>query len=121
MKEVRAMSTNAMIVLKLNGNNIKIFRHWDGNPEHVMPDLQKALALSWPLPRMEPDEFAAAIVATFKTGEGNIRIIPDANFSVEYTYTIHADENAGKWAVEIFNDNLGQVIFNGHIGDDFTE
>ena len=70
------MSTRCTLTIRDADNAFSIYRHSDGYPdtEHgVLEGLRAAFPLAWPLPRFEADEFAAAIVAAWKTGPGNIR------------------------------------------------
>ena len=73
------MSTRANIVIKgqdFNGkdNFITLYQHCDGYPSHIIPQLKKALSLSWKLPRFDYKDYAAAVVATFKEGPGGMYV-----------------------------------------------
>ena len=51
----------------LNGPNdwpgvVTVYRHHDGYPTGAAKAIEAALPHAWPLPRFEPDEFAAAFV-----------------------------------------------------------
>lgn len=91
------MGTRAIITFIDNDNdnpNFNVYQHWDGDPTGVLPLLGRACAKAWALNRFEADEFAAAFVATAKTGEGNIRLLPAGRWEdvapadVEYCYTV---------------------------------
>lgn len=65
------MSTRSTLTVreKKDGTDTySIYRHHDGYPDAVLPDLREALSYAWPLPRYEPMDFAAAIVAAWKRG-----------------------------------------------------
>jgi hypothetical protein len=59
-----------------NRKGLHVFRHWDGYPEAVIPDLVEAFVKdkTWDLPRYEADEAAAGFIATHKNRGGNYRI-----------------------------------------------
>ena len=62
------MSTRACYrFFPLNGPNdwsgvVTVYRHHDGYPSGAAKAIEAALPHAWPLPRFEPDEFAAAFV-----------------------------------------------------------
>ena len=104
------MSTRSNIIVQDEYNRIQVYRHYDGYPEGVMPELIKALEFAWPLPRFEADDFAAAIVRAWKDeGGGHIRI--DGNpkafemvhGDTEYVYVIKFDKKRGEPYVEIYD------------------
>ena len=80
------MATRSTISVHGTDTAIHIYRHWDGYPSAVIPDLYSALSFAWPLPRFEADEFAAAIVCSMKTKPGNIRICSEPNSSFDRSY-----------------------------------
>ncbi len=99
------MSTRCVItVIEGEGateERYSIYRHSDGYPESkhgVLADLELALPMAWPLPRFEACDFAAAIVATMKTGGGGIYLTTSAaaHGDIEYHYEIrqHPTEHA---------------------------
>ena len=107
------MSTRCTITVRESKNSptgYSIYRHSDGYPdtEHgVIATLSQALTYAWPLPRFEPDDFAAAIVAAWKqpahrpvpsmpdyiSQGGNIRFTEgrDAHGDTEFHYEIYPD------------------------------
>lgn len=93
------MGTRATITIKDDASRFHLFRHWDGYPENdagVIAGLQKVIdgPKVWPLPRFEADEFAAGIIATLKSGEGDYRIIKNPNkLYANYRYTIVQKDN----------------------------
>ena len=103
------MGTRCLIQVHDDHNKISIYRHWDGYPDAVLPDLQKALALAWPLPRFEANEFAAAIVAAFKSGPGNIRIQSDHDigWDIEWIYKISKNKLGDNPVVRVINNDTG--------------
>ena len=69
------MSTRSNIIVEDKHNRIQLYRHWDGYPSGVLPELEIALLYAWQLPRFEAQDFAAAIVRGWKQeGGGNIYI-----------------------------------------------
>lgn len=71
------MSTRCNVVVKDEYQSIQLYKHYDGYPENMLPLIQKSTALAWDLPRFEADDFAAAFVATAKTGSGDVYIDGD--------------------------------------------
>lgn len=110
------MSTQCTVTVRAKKgvkSGFTIFRHWDGYPdsEHgVIASLGHVLPFAWPLPRFEPDEFAAAIVATWKTQPGGVRLAHsrDDVGSTDYHYEVYPAEPAAGCnavtglAVEVF-------------------
>ena len=128
------MSNSCNIIVRDSTYSIQLYLHGIGHPEEgVLKILKVALAFAWELPRMEPQDFAAAIVAAAKRRAqlanlrgGIIRI--DGALCVEgswklpepfadYCYIIEPDMKAQKWAVQCF-DGDKKMIFSGHVGDD---
>jgi len=128
-----AMSTRANIVVEDQYNSIQLYRHDDGYPkgEHgVIAGLTAALEFTWPLPRMEASDMAAAIVRANKEHGGCISIdgtgdgIKTLHGDIEYLYHITSDEVACKWAVEVFttvwdHTEEPKLIWKGYIGDNY--
>ena len=111
-KEVKIenMATRSNIIVQDEYSRIQVYRHWDGYPKAVIPELKEALEFAWPLPRFEADDFAAAIVRAWKNeGGGHIRI--DGNpkafemvhGDTEYVYVIKFDKQKGEPFVEIYD------------------
>src|SRR5262249_60391012 len=102
------MATRSNIIVQDEFSRIQVYRHWDGYPKAVIPELIKALEFAWPLPRFEADDFAAAIVRAWKDGGGHIRI--DGNpkgfelvhGDTEYVYVIKFDKRKEEPFVEIY-------------------
>ena len=85
------MSTRAIYTFTGFGEAYHIYKHYDGYPSGAAIWLGNALGNSWPTPRYEPDEFAAAFVAANKTGPGDVRIASSrmSSADVEYGYTVY--------------------------------
>jgi hypothetical protein len=103
------MATRANLIVKDKYNTIQIYRHYDGYPKAVIPELSEALKFAWKLPRFEADDFAAAIVRAWKNeGGGHIRI--DGNpkafemthGDIEWLYIIKQTKD-GKIIIEIYD------------------
>lgn len=69
------MGTRAVITFKDESGSFSVYQHWDGDPDTVLANIGKLSGVAWELPRFEADEAAAAYVACFKTGPGNIRLL----------------------------------------------
>ena len=103
------MATRSNIIIQDDYNRIQLYRHWDGYPAGVIPDLASALQYAWELPRFEAQDFAAAIVRAWKDAGGNIYI--DGNpkafemvhGDTEYVYVIKFDKKGGEPYVEIYD------------------
>lgn len=104
------MATRCNIIVEDKYKKIQIYRHYDGYPEVVIPDLNQVLQYAWGLPRFEADEFAAAIVRAWKDeGGGNIRI--DGNpkrfelihGDVEWVYVVKFDQKLNEPVVEVYD------------------
>ena len=130
------MGTRSIIVVhdKDEKKGHCIYRHWDGYPESIIPDLELALPYAWPLPRFEADEFAASIVAAWKkpgdgkdlhSQGGNIRLSGEIELKdrfkegdsrgVDYSYVVTEDE--GKVRVSCFNSD-DEKVWEGILGVD---
>ncbi len=104
------MSTRSNIIIKDNYNTIQLYRHCDGYPEGIIPDLALALEFAWELPRFDATDFAAAVVRAWKDkGGGNIYIdgSPKAFEMIhgdsEYVYVIKFDQEKNEPFVEIYD------------------
>ena len=108
------MGTRAVITFfddELPGK-FAIYQHWDGNPETVINDLRN-VRHCWPWPRWEADEFAAAYIATYKQGSGNLRISTGArnHDDLSYSYEVRQVENEGECALEVIvKDGEGHFL-----------
>ncbi len=91
------MSTRANIFVTEENNTYQIYRHYDGYPENMLEALKDSLELAWSGSRFEADECAAAIVASMKDQEGNIRLMNfkgyDVNSDIDWVYTVKQNDN----------------------------
>jgi hypothetical protein len=90
------MSTPAVVIFDDGEGEIAIYKHWDGQPSNIARLLDDAReGYSWPLPRFEADEFAAAFVRAAKDGSGDVRILrnPRADVGQAFTYTVKSAVN----------------------------
>ena len=137
------MSTRCNIIIKNTyGDNepgIQLYRHINGYPDGkcgVVAELERALEFAWELPRMEHDDFAAAIVRTWKKDGGNIYIDGNADLpkslhvDIEYYYVIEADNVQGLWQVSVHRyipdfykggAKSDEILWTGHIGDEYLK
>jgi galactose-1-phosphate uridylyltransferase len=119
------MSTRCNVIVRDKHNAIQLYRHWDGYPEAIIPDLKVALIFAWTLPRMEASDYAAAIVKSWK-GEkgGHIYIDGDAcipetlHGDIDYYYIIQPNKSVGKWEVLCYSPDHKQ-LWKGFVGDDY--
>ena len=84
------MSTRACYVFKDADDSYTVFKHHDGYPSGAAQFIEYAKSVAWPLPRFEPDEFAAAFVAANKTEPGGVRLSCgiENHGDIEYVYEI---------------------------------
>lgn len=66
------MSTRCCLIVSDERTNITIYRHCDGYPESVIPDLAQVVPYVWTFPRFEASDFSAGIVAAWKSRGGGI-------------------------------------------------
>ena len=111
------MGTRCTISTKDENGEYFIFRHWDGYPDAVVPDILKALPYAWELPRFEADEFITALVCAFKDGAGNIRFAKshEQYGDTEYKYYITLKDN--KLHLKIFDIYENKYIFDSYYED----
>jgi hypothetical protein len=85
------MSTRAVISFRDDTGMYHVYQHYDGDPESVLENL-KNVKHCWPFPRWEANDFAAAYVATYKDGGGNIRLTQSArrHSDLEFKYVVYA-------------------------------
>lgn len=83
------MGTRAVITFIDTFGRYSVYQHWDGDPDTVIPRIRNTTH-RWRWPRYEADEYAAAYIATHKTGEGNIRLTrgPTAHGDLSYRYEV---------------------------------
>jgi len=91
------MGTRCVITFRDGDEAYSVYQHWDGNPETVIENI-RTTRNCWAWPRWEADEFAAAYIATHKTGAGNIRLSvgPDGHGDLSYIYEVTAELVKGK-------------------------
>lgn len=115
------------------GGIVTVYKHHDGYPIGALKAIKNALALAWPLPRFEADEFAAAFVAANKPGPGGVRLVAltgaeafrEFATDIDYLYDItteqrdlivaaySASERDGAWAItQLFRGPLDRMIEN---------
>lgn len=109
------MGTRAVYTFIDAGERHSVYKHWDGYPAWACRFLTNALALAWPLPRFEADEFAAAFVAANKKQPGDIRLTtgPQAHGDLAYRYEIRCPD--GRLHVRIYTCTGDQPIFEGNL------
>ena len=119
------MSTRCNVIVEDNYNTIQLYRHSDGYPDGpygVISDLPKALKYAWALPRMEADDFAAAIIRAWKEGGGNIYIDGRADITlhgdIEYYYVITPNEEKENWQVKVFSYK-DELLWEGMLGEEY--
>lgn len=97
------MSTRCNILVRDEHQTIQLYRHCDGYPESVIPDLKEVLAYAWELPRFEADDFSAAMVRAWKReGGGGVYIDGDyvpsdtLHGDIEFLYVIDPPKGSGR-------------------------
>jgi len=111
------MGTRAVYTFIDQDGRHSVYKHWDGYPTTACQFIANALPLAWPLPRFEPDEFAAAFVAANKQQPGNVRLTtgPEAHGDLAYTYEIRC--KGGRLHVRIFQAGYTGPLFEGTLED----
>jgi hypothetical protein len=111
------MGTRAVYTFIDEDDRHSVYKHWDGYPRWACRFIANALALAWPLPRFEADEFAAAFVAVNKQQAGDIRLTcgPEAHGDLEYTYEIRCA--GGRLHVRISKVGYAGPLFEGTLED----
>ncbi len=97
------MATRSTITVIDQDDAFHIYRHWDGYPSAVVPDLKKSLPYAWPLPRFEAGDIAAAIVCGMKSKRGgNIYLTQDAanHWDREFHYDVLGVKNH-QWIIRV--------------------
>ena len=104
------MGTRAVFTFKDEDRSFSVYTQYDGYPEGAAEFLTKALPFAWPLPRFEPDEFAAAFVAANKKDEGCFRLTTsaDAHGDLSYDYEIFQAKN-GQMIIKSSNGYYGRL------------
>jgi hypothetical protein len=120
------MGTRAVYTFIDEFDRHSVFKHWDGYPRSACQCIVNALALAWPLPRFEADEFAAAFVAANKKGAGDIRLTsgPEVHGDLAFTYEtscqggrLHVRINQAGYYSRDFNQSEFRPIFIGSLDD----
>lgn len=116
------MSTRACYVFSDKAQPIKtfvghvVYKHHDGYPSGAVEHLVKTLPFSWPFPRFEADEFAAAFVAANKADAGGMRLFGHGLWSKlissdsEYVYFV-APNDTGMIIVRAIDAGTERVLF----------
>lgn len=125
------MSTRCNVVIRDGyGRAMQLYRHADGYPESVIPDLKDVLPFAWDLPRFEADDFSAAIVRAWKQHGGQIYI--DGTYvqgetvhgDIAYLYVIDPPKLTGRCKnspmVKIYHSEddfiKGKHFWKGYVG-----
>lgn len=114
------MSIRSIITVSDTQNTFHIYRHYDGEPSAVVPDIACALNRAWLLPRFEAADFGAALVSTMKRVAGDIYLSATGESElVAYRYEV-ASIN-GNLHVLIEASGLKTPIFDGTLDDALAE
>ena len=90
------MSTRAVYTFKDEYDNTHhVYKHHDGYPSGAIEFILKALDKSWPLPRFESSDFAAAFVAANKDSGGGVYLTkgPDDHGDLSFKYEVTAKDD----------------------------
>lgn len=104
------MSTRSNLLAVDQYHRVQIYRHCDGSPRRVLPDLLEALEYAWPTPRFQASDFLAAVIRAWKhEGGGNIYI----DGSPKAWERIHGDT---EWVYEISgtSEGIGVKVYDWH-------
>ena len=96
------MATRSTLRVSDQDDCFDIYRHFDGYPDGdcgVIHDIKAAMGLAWALPRFEARDFAAAVVATMKTGAGSVYLTKNADRHIDRAY--HYDVRCAEQALQI--------------------
>lgn len=63
------MSTRAIYTFGQQTEYYHVYKHWDGYPSGALAAIEASIPFAWPLPRFEPDDFAAAFVHANRDGQ----------------------------------------------------
>jgi hypothetical protein len=109
------MSTRAVFTFKDKLETHHVYKHHDGYPRGAYRAIEKALEFSWPLPRFEVDEFAAAFVSANKDAPGGVRFSLDwkHHADLEYRYEVYFDVVDNELKINAYSRVFG--------GDDHTK
>lgn len=107
------MSTRAVYTFVDEHARHHVYKHCDGYPAGAVQFIEASLALAWPLPRFEADEFASAFIAANKKCAGDIRLThgPETHGDLTYRYEIGVAN--GQLEVIAFRTDPDTVIFCG--------
>lgn len=98
---LETMSTRATITVSDGRDNFHIYKHWDGEPSAVIPDIEKAVRYAWSFPRFEAWDFSTAIIRVMKKREGWIYLTCDANMHSNRSFHYKVSELGWNLNVEI--------------------
>lgn len=124
------MSTRAVYTFADGQEEHHVYKHSDGYPSGALDAVRQALDFSWPLPRFEPDEFAAGFVAANKAyGAGGVRLMPSgraievAPGDIAYRYEVRCMDGelyVKAFSTDYWNETRTEVeLFSGTL-DDFA-
>jgi len=96
------MGTRAVYTFFDEDERYSVYKQWDGCPKWACGFIANALPLTWPLPRFEADDFAAAFVTANKTEAGDLRLTagPAVHRDLAYSYEIRCQ--GGQLHLRIF-------------------
>jgi hypothetical protein len=100
------MSTRAVYTFKDEYDNTHhVYKHHDGYPSGAIEFILKALDKSWPLPRFESSDFAAAFVAANKDSGGGVYLTkgPEDHGDLSFKYEVTAKDDVLQ--VKVFEKN----------------
>ena len=102
------MSTRSVITFKVADNTFHVYKHMDGYPDGILPDIEEAKKFAWELPRFDPADFAAAFIRATKETGGNVYFTqgPDYHGDLEYRYI-----------VEFWGDELRVDVWTNHLSE----
>lgn len=104
------MATRAIISFIDQKKTYHVYKHNDGNPESIYAGIRKALKYSWPLPRYESSDFAAAYIAANKKKKNSFEKMNGLGGGDVYLADNWFDRIDLSYRYEVTFETLGLVI-----------
>ena len=84
------MSTRAIISVCDEKEVFHLYIHRDGNPDKIVPLIEKARSYAWQFPRFEAGDFSSAIIRVMKKWAGDIYITNKPNDTlISFSYEVY--------------------------------
>jgi hypothetical protein len=111
------MSTNAIITFSDEEYSYSIYQQYDGDPKEVAKSLTAALEFAWPLPRFEPEEFAAAYIRANKVRAGGLYLTHKGEYEeTPYAYRVTLEDEQIRVHVTTPNNTFSSGYYLKDLG-----